>query len=66
MDMPWYRTVHDRIYAALEHLFPVVQRNSLDDFYVLWHPGVGEGGGGNSSSNDDDDSAYALTKLAHR
>jgi hypothetical protein len=68
MDMPWYRTVHDRIHTALEALFPVVQRNSLDDFYVTWRP-KGEGGGavdGDGDKEEDDGDAYARTKLAHR
>lgn len=65
MDMPWYRRVHDRIHIALEALFPVVQRNSIDDFHVVWHPGMKDGGAGKDDGDDDGDT-YAWTKLAHR
>lgn len=63
------------IVAALEKLFPIaVQRNSLDDFYVLWRlpppppppPLSATAGGGGEGGETDDDDEYASTKLAAR
>lgn len=44
----------------------MVQRNSLDDFYVTWRPNHSRIPVGGGTDGDDEEEQYARTKLAHR
>lgn len=44
----------------------MVQRNSLDDFYVAWRPNNSTIPVDGGADGNDEEEEYARTKLAHR